>query len=106
MDRPITTRLPEDFISRIKEIAEKENLDSSSVVRRLLAGAIKEWRIKHSLEKYAKGEFSFGQAAKFAEVSVWDFPDLLKKNKTYINYDEEELERDLKFIKKWKGKLQ
>ena len=81
MNRPITTRLPKNFIEQIKYIAEKENLDNSSVIRRLLAHAIKEWKIKYALELYSKGEFSFGQAAKFSDVSVWDFPDLLKKNK-------------------------
>ena len=47
-----------------------------------------------------KGEFSFGQAANFAEVNIWDLPELLKQNKIPINYDEEELEEDLKTIKK------
>ena len=51
MDRPITTRLPEDFISRIKELAKKENLDTSSVIRRLLARALEEQNIKTTLEK-------------------------------------------------------
>ena len=98
MDKPITTRLPEDFVSKIKEISEKENIDISTAIRKLLAGAIKEWKIEYALSQYSKGEFSFGQAADFAEVSVWDFPSLLKNHKVPINYDLEELEEDLKTI--------
>jgi len=103
MDKPITTRLPEEFVKRIKEISEKENIDMSTAIRKLLAGAIKEWKIEYALEQYSKGEFSFGQAAEFAEVSVWDFPELLKKYKVTINYDVEEFEEDLKTIG-WKKK--
>jgi len=103
MDRPVTTRLPEDFILGLNEIAEKENIDFSTAVRKLLANALREWRIKFALEKYSEGEFSFGQAAEFANISVWDFPELLKQYKVPINYDVEELEEDLKTIG-WKKK--
>lgn len=103
MDKAITTRLPDEYISALKKIAEKENLDTSTVIRRLLVKAMAEWKIEFALERYALGEFSFGQAAKFAEVSPWDFPNLLKQKKIPINYDEEELDADLKTIK-WKSK--
>lgn len=103
MTKIITTRLPDEFVSQLKQIAEKENLDTSSIIRRLLATAITEWRKNYAIEQYKKGEFSFGQLAKFAGISVWDVPALLKEKKVYLNYDEEELEADLKAIK-WKKK--
>lgn len=103
MDKPITTRLPEDFISNLKEISKKENIDLSTVIRKLLVGAINEWRIKFALDKYSKGEFSFGEAAEFARVSVWDLPELLKKHKIHMNYDLEELDKDLSTLG-WKMK--
>jgi len=98
MAKLITTRLPDEFVLELKEISKKENLDTSTVIRRLLAKAIKEWRLGYALEKYSKGEFSFGQAAEFAEVSLWDLPLLLKKHNIPMNYDLEELEEDLKTI--------
>ncbi len=98
MSKLVTTRLPDDFVNKLKEISEKENLDTSAVIRRLLAGAIKEWKIKYALEQYSKGGFSFGQAARFAEISLWDLPLLLKKHGIPMNYDIEELKEDLKTI--------
>ncbi|MBS3079891.1 UPF0175 family protein [Candidatus Pacearchaeota archaeon] len=50
------------------------------------------------VEKYKNGEFSFGQAAKFAEVSLWDFPSLLKEKGVFLNMDLEELKSDLETI--------
>ena len=98
MDRPITTRLPDEFLLEIKQVADKEHIDISTEIRKLLVKAMKDWKIKYALEQYSHGEFSFGQAVKFANVSAWDFPDLLKQHKIPINYDEEEFNEDLKTI--------
>lgn len=105
MDNPITTRLPDEFLVGLKRIAEKENLDISTVIRRFLAKSIAEWKIDYSLEKYSKGEFSFGEAVKFAEINAFDFPNILKQRKIPINFDVEELEADLKTLKSKKFQL-
>ncbi|MBI2631422.1 UPF0175 family protein [Candidatus Pacearchaeota archaeon] len=103
MSKTITTRLPDEYVNGLKEIEKKENLDTSSVVRRLLAFAIAEWKKNYAIEQYKSGEFSFGQTAKFAGISVWDLPLLLKQKGIHLNYDLEELKNDLKTIK-WKEK--
>lgn len=54
-----------------------------------------------AVEKYRAGEFSFGQVAEFAKISVWDVSDLLKEYGVNLNYDKEEFEYELKAIK-WK----
>lgn len=103
MAKTVTTRLPDEFVFGLNKIAKNENLDVSSVIRKLLASAIKEWKIEKALELYKKGNFSFGQLVEFAEVSPWDVPYLLKEKKVLLNYDLEELEVDLESIK-WKEK--
>jgi len=99
MAKTITTRLPDEYIKGIGKIAKIEKLDTSGVIRKLLASSIEDWKKEYAVEQYKNGEFSFGQAAKFAEVSVWDFPNLLKEKKVPLNLDLEELESDLKTIK-------
>ena len=101
MGKTITTRLPDKFVIGLKNIADKENLDTSAVIRKLLARAIEEWKKEYAVENYKKGEFSLGQAAQFAEISIWEFIELIKQKKISLNYDEEELEEELKAIK-WK----
>ena len=103
MGKTITTRLSNEFIFNLGNIAKIENVDTSTIMRKLLANAMKEWKKNYAVEQYKKGEFSFGQAARFAEVSVWEFPNLLKERKVSINYDKEEFEFDLKTIR-WKKK--
>ena len=44
MEKPVTTRLSEESIFKIKYLAGKENIDFSTAVRKLLNKAIKEWK--------------------------------------------------------------
>ncbi|HLC53019.1 MAG TPA: UPF0175 family protein [Candidatus Nanoarchaeia archaeon] len=103
MAKTVTTRLPDEYVMDLETIEKAEKLDTSSVIRRLLANAIAEWKKNYAVEKYRKGEFSFGQVAKFADVTVWDVPDLLKGRGVPLNMDIEEFEKELKTIR-WKQK--
>ncbi|MDP7116472.1 MAG: UPF0175 family protein [Candidatus Woesearchaeota archaeon] len=101
MAKTITTRLPDKYVAGLKTVAEKEDVDTSTAVRKLLAQALTKWKQDYAVKQYTEGKFSFGQAVEFSEVSVWEFPDLLKEHKLPLNYDLEELQKDLKTIQ-WK----
>ena len=99
MDRPITTRIPEEFLVRIKELAERENLDTSAVIRRLLARALEEEKFKITLEKLSLHKISIGQAAKILNISIWEMLEIVKENNLdWTEYNDKELEHDLKII--------
>ena len=50
MGATITTRVSEDIEKEIRSISEREQLDKSTVVRRLLMEGIRDWKIKYALE--------------------------------------------------------
>jgi len=100
MDKPITTRLPEEFVKKIKELAEKENLDASTVVRRLLARALEEEKLKMVIEGLSLHKISVGKAASILNVSLWEMMEIVRKNNIdWTDYDEEELEHDFSLVK-------
>ena len=82
-------------------ISEKEHLDKSTVIRRLLSDATHQWKIDYAVQKYREREFSFGQATDFSGIGVWAFADVLRERKIILNYDSNDLEMDLRTIK-WK----
>jgi len=103
MEKPVTTRLPEDFILRIKEIAKRENLDTSSVIRRLLARALDEQKLKFIVEKLASHKISIGKAAEELNVSVWEMINISKNNNIdWTGYSEEDFIEETKALKKSK----
>ena len=98
----ITARLPEDLDRDIEEVAKTEQLDKSTVMRRLLTKSVGEWKAEHALEQYTKRKLSFRQAPHPAALSVWQFNDLLLQRKIPRNYDMAELRRDIETAKQWK----
>ena len=94
----LTARVPDDIVRELDKVSQEEQLDKSTVIRRLLSDSLKEWRENHAVDMYKKGLVSAEQAADYAKVSLWRFFDLLKEKGVFISYDEEEFEEDLKAI--------
>jgi len=105
MTKTITARLPDDYIKNLDEVAKKEQVDISTALRKLLAEAFVRWKIANALEELRKGEISIGKASEKANVSIWDMIVLAKENKIdWMEYTEEDLQRDIKIIKKLESK--
>jgi predicted HTH domain antitoxin len=99
MGKTITSRLPDKMVEEIERIAKLENLDRSSVVRRLLNKAIPEWKLEYALKLYQHKEISLGKAAELSSLSIWEMLEKLSQNSIPLNYDLEELESDLEKVK-------
>jgi len=101
MTEVLTARLTSELDKGLDMVAKIEQLDKSTALRKLLSKSLEDWKKNHALKLYSEGKLSTEQAAKFAELSIWSFFDLLKQKKVPTNYDFEELERDIKNAK-WK----
>lgn len=100
MAKTITTRLPDEFVSGLREVAKKEHVDTSTAVRKLLASAIAEWKIKNALENLSLHKISIGKAAQECGISIWEMIELAKeKNVNWTGYTKEDLEKELRLLK-------
>ena len=100
MGKTLTSRLPDDMAKQIEEIAEIEKLDKSSVIRRLLDKGIIHWKEEFALKLYQDGEVSLGRAAEISSLSIWGFLDKLAEKKIPLNYDAEDLIKDIETVDK------
>ena len=91
-----TTRIEEELAKVIDEIAMMEGMDRSTVIRRFLMKAAKEWLIERSLEDYEEGKLTLWQAAARCDVSLWEMIEEAKKREIHVPYTLEELREDLK----------
>ncbi len=90
----ISTRVPDDLEGELEEYLEKERLDRSTAVRKLLSEGLEEWRREQALKRLATAEITFTEAAQLAEMSVWEFAQLAKEHDiTWVSGDH--LEDDL-----------
>jgi predicted HTH domain antitoxin len=82
------------------EVSEEEGMDRSTVTRRFLMKAAKEWLIGKSLQEYEDGKLTLWQAARRCGLSVWEITDEAKKREIHVPYTLSEFKEDLKGLEK------
>lgn len=92
----VTTRVEEELAKIIDSIAKKEGMDRSTVIRRFLLRAVKDWLIEKSLDEYEQGKLTLWQAAEKCGLSLWEMINEVKKREIHVPYTLEELREDLK----------
>lgn len=95
----ITTRVEEKLAETIDQIAKRESMDRSTVIRRFLDKAVKDWLIERNLEEYEGGKLTLWQAAKICDLSLWEMVDEVRKREIRIPYTLEDLKEDLSGLK-------
>ena len=74
----IFTRVPEDLETELEAYHDEERLDRSTAVRKLLSEGLEAWRRDRALKRFADGEVSLIRAAELADLSVWEFAQLVE----------------------------
>jgi predicted HTH domain antitoxin len=95
-----TTRIEEELAEVIDEVSKEEGLDRSTVIRRFLMKAAKEWLIEKNLRDYEDGKITLWQAAKKCNLSLWEMIEEVKKKDIHVPYTLDELKEDLKGLTK------
>ncbi len=95
-----TTRIEEDLAKVIDEVSKEEGMDRSTVIRRFLMKAVKEWLIERSLEDYEQGKVTLWQAAARCGLSLWEIVIEARKREIHVPYTLEEFKEDLKGLQK------
>ncbi len=91
----IAARLPGQLVQALHKIEEVEQSDRSTVVRKLLARAIAEWKKEHAAKLYAERKVTLERAAMEANASVREMMEYLMQKRVPGQYDLRELEEDM-----------
>jgi predicted HTH domain antitoxin len=96
LSETISLRLPRETIKKLRELADKEGKDRSTLIREMLEHGVKEKRIDQAVELYRLGQVTGWKAAELSGVSLWNFYKALAEKGVLIQYSEHDLEEDLK----------
>ncbi len=91
----ITARIEDKCFEDLEMIEKEEQTERAEIMRKLLAKAIKDWKIKKSLELLKERKVTFRRAAKLAGVSYVEMMDLASKADIDIGYSLKDLRKDL-----------
>ena len=97
-EQMVGTRLPLELVRELELIENVEQSDRSTTVRRLLSKAIRQWKLEHYVRLYGDGKLTLARAARDAGVSLWEMMDYARARKVSVQYDLEDLKRDLETI--------
>lgn len=91
----VTARVPEDLLRDIRRIESEERTERAEVVRKLLAEAVRDWKLRKALEMVREGRASMRTAAKFAGVRYLELLDRVEKEAIPLDYSLSDLRADL-----------
>ena len=100
MGATITTRVPDDIEKKIENISRIEDLDKSTVIRRLLTKAVKEWLIENALEQYRDGKITIGKAADMVVIPIREIIAIAAKKGIPFQYSIDDLQEDFRAAQK------
>ena len=91
----VTARIEDKYFEDLEMIEKEEHTEKAEVMRKLLAKAIKDWKIKKALELLKERKATLRKAAKLADVSYAEMLDLSSKADIEIGYSLRDLSKDL-----------
>ncbi|MBS7612541.1 UPF0175 family protein [Candidatus Bathyarchaeota archaeon] len=94
----LTTRVEDELAKLIDEVAKREGMDKSTVIRRFLLKAVRDWLVERSLEEYEEGKLTLWQAAARCGLSLWEMISEVRKRVVHVPYGLEDLKEDLKAL--------
>ncbi len=97
-EQMVGTRLPLELVSELELIEDVEQSDRSTTVRRLLSKAVRQWKLDHYVRLYGDGKLTLARAARDAGVSLWEMMDYARTTKISVQYDLEDLQRDMQIV--------
>ncbi|MFB6209182.1 MAG: ribbon-helix-helix protein, CopG family [Candidatus Nanohaloarchaea archaeon] len=80
MTKAVSTRISEETVEKLDEIAEEEHLDRATLLRKMLEEDVEEYLKRKAAESYSRGEKSIEAAAARADVSVWQMIQYTQKH--------------------------
>ncbi|MCC5789138.1 MAG: UPF0175 family protein [Opitutales bacterium] len=93
--RTVSTRLNEEELALLDEMAERSGLDRASLTKTLLRRGLGQLRFDEAVSAYRMSQVTLSRAAEMAGISIWDFIARMDEQDLTLHYGIAELEEDL-----------
>jgi len=96
MTATITTRVEEKLLQEIDQLSKENQMDRATFLRNLIVEGLSMEKERKVLKMYKDRKISMANAAEMLDIDLWQMIDIIKREKIYLDYSEEELKEDLK----------
>ena len=99
MTAAVGIRLPEDILRRVEHFGKSEAEDRSTVIRKAVVIGLKAMLEKKAAEEYAEGKITLSEAARKAELTLWEREKYLVDRGFKSSYSVGDLNKELASLK-------
>ncbi len=92
----ITARIPEGLLEDVEKVEKEEHTDRAETIRKLLSHAIKEWKVKKSIELLKDHKITYRKASRLADITYVEMLQLSCSAGIDIGYTLEDIKKDTK----------
>ena len=92
-------RLDKKMVEELNRIADEEHVDRTTVIRKLIAEAVENYKKDMVLRKYEQGKISISKAAEDTGLTVGEIEEYMVRKGYRSKYSTADLERELEFLK-------
>ncbi len=94
----ISTRIEKNISVEISKLAKERNIGKSLLLRQVIIQGLSNFKLEFALDLYKKGKITAWKGAEIAHLSLWEFLDILKKEKIPMKYHLEDAAEDIKQV--------
>lgn len=87
------------MVKELNQIADEEHVDRTTVIRKLIAEAIQNYKMDMVLRKYEQGKISISKAAEDTGLTVGEIEGYMVKTGFRSTYSRADMEREIELLK-------
>lgn len=99
MTAAVGVRLSDDILKKAEYLGKSELEDRSTIIRKAVTIGLKALLEKKAAGEYMKGKISLSEAARKAELTIWEMERYLVDNGYRSSYSIEDLEKELQLLR-------
>ena len=99
MTSAVGVRLSDDILRKVEDIGKSEAEDRSTVIRKAVVLGLKELVERKAADEYLKGMITLSEAARNAELTLWEMEKYLVDRGFKSSYSIDDMEKEMKLLK-------
>lgn len=96
MSELISARIDRKTSNELIKLAKEKNIGKTIVLREAILKGLKDLKLEHALDLYKQGKVTMWKASSIAQLSLWEFIEIIKREKIPMEYTLEDAEEDIK----------
>lgn len=91
-------RLDKKTIEELNQIADEEHVDRTTIIRKLIASAIENYKRNRILHRYEQGKISISKAAEEAGMTIGEIEEYMIKEGYRSKYSVQDLRSEMELL--------